>query len=246
MTIAIDDVLVDHIAEYERLEGILRGLTEAQWASPSGAPGWTVTAVVVHLAQTEEEVAATLQQPSDEWHVRDRPLDHAVDDRVLAEVAAPSLVLERWAAACRASVDALHRADPTCAYRWAAAPLRPRTLATTRLAEHWAHGLDVTDPLAIRFDDTDRLRHIAWLGHATLPYAMRLHGIEPADVRVELEAPSGDRWCFGPPDAPDRITGAIGAFCRVGAQRVRPEDSGLEVSGLGAADALRVLRNDAA
>ena len=91
MTIARDDVLVDLIAEYERLEGILRGLTEAQWASPSGTPGWTVTAVVVHLAQTEEDVAATLQQPSDEWHVRDRPLDDAVDDRVLADLAAPSL-----------------------------------------------------------------------------------------------------------------------------------------------------------
>ena len=174
-------------------------------------PGWTVTAVVVHLAQTEEEVAATLQQPSDAWHVRHRPLDDAVDDRVLADVAAPSLVLERWAAACRASVDALRRRSHVC-------------ISLGRSAAE-----------AENFGN-----------HVTLPYAMRLHGIEPADVRVELEAPSGDRWCFGPPDAPDQITGAIGAFCRVGAQRVRPEDSGLEVSGLGAADALRVLRNYAA
>jgi hypothetical protein len=36
--------------------------------------------------------------------------------------------------------------------------LKPATLATTRLAEHWAHGLDITRPLGIAFPDTARLR----------------------------------------------------------------------------------------
>jgi hypothetical protein len=34
-------------AEQERLEGILDGLAEAQWRSPSGAAGWTVADVVL-------------------------------------------------------------------------------------------------------------------------------------------------------------------------------------------------------
>ena len=49
----------DLAAEQERLEEILLGLDEARWMSPSGAPGWTVADVVLHLAQSEEGVQAT-------------------------------------------------------------------------------------------------------------------------------------------------------------------------------------------
>jgi hypothetical protein len=41
-------------AEQDRLEGILAGLDEAQWAWPWQATGWTVADVVLHLAQSEE------------------------------------------------------------------------------------------------------------------------------------------------------------------------------------------------
>jgi hypothetical protein len=40
-------------------------------------------------------------------------------------------------------------------------PLKPATLATTRLTEHWAHALDITGPLGIELPDTGRLRHVA-------------------------------------------------------------------------------------
>ena len=46
-------------AEEERLEKILLGLDEEQWVSPSGAAGWTIADVVLHLAQSEEGAAAT-------------------------------------------------------------------------------------------------------------------------------------------------------------------------------------------
>ena len=49
----------DLAAEQERLEKILSGLDEGQWESASGAQGWTITDVVLHLAQSEEAAAAT-------------------------------------------------------------------------------------------------------------------------------------------------------------------------------------------
>ena len=54
----------DLTAEQDRLEAALAGLTEAQWASPSAAAGWTVTDTVLHLAQTEEAVLATVAGPA--------------------------------------------------------------------------------------------------------------------------------------------------------------------------------------
>ena len=127
--------------------------------------------------------------------------------------------------------------------RWAAAPLKPSTLATTRLAEHWAHAMDICEPLGIALPDTGRLRHVAWLGHSTLPYAMRLAGLDPIDVRCTLDAPSGEVWTLGPSTASAWIRGSAGVFCRVGARRLSGADSGLHVSGRDAAAALDVLRN---
>ena len=49
----------DLAAEQEQLEKILFGLDEAQWRSASGAQGWTIADVVLHLAQSEEGVVAT-------------------------------------------------------------------------------------------------------------------------------------------------------------------------------------------
>ena len=48
-------------------------------------------------------------------------------------------------------------ADPDRPLEWVGAPVKPATLATTRLAEHWAHGLDIAGPLGAEFPDTGRL-----------------------------------------------------------------------------------------
>ncbi|HWM98280.1 MAG TPA: maleylpyruvate isomerase family mycothiol-dependent enzyme, partial [Streptosporangiaceae bacterium] len=147
----------------------------------------------------------------------------------------------------RAALDALRAADPDRPLEWVGAPVKPATLATTRLAEHWAHGLDITGPLGIPFPDTDRLRHIAWLAHRTLPYALSVAGEPTAPVRCELTAPDGEQvWRFGPADAESAITGTAGEFCRVAAQRLDPARSGLAASGPHGAAALRLVRTYAA
>ena len=184
----------DLAAEQERLEGILLGLEEAQWTSPSAARGWTIADVVLHLAQSEEGVQATATH---------RPLRAAlgamagdtIDDRaaeaVRLERAAPAEVFARWQRARRAALAAVRAAEPDQPLEWVAGPVKPATLATTRLAEHWAHGLDITGPLGIKFPDTERLRHVAWLAHRTLPYALSLAGQPPVAVRCELTPPDG-------------------------------------------------------
>jgi uncharacterized protein (TIGR03084 family) len=240
-TLAIID---DLEAEQERLEAVLDGLDDADWGSPSAAEGWSVADVVLHLAQTEDAVV-WLTTGGDAF---DRPrldapgVDDAAERMVQAERAEPAVVFERWKAGRRAALAALRGADPEQPVPWVTNSLKPATLATTRLAEHWAHGLDITGPLGAPFPDTDRLRHIAWLAHGTLPYAFALAGDEAHPVRCELTGPGGDTWRYGPADADSTITGAAGAFCRVGAQRLAPDDSGLVASGPHGEAALRVLR----
>lgn len=243
-TTATAAILDDLEAEQERLEAILDGLDDAAWRSPSAAEGWTVADVVLHLAQTEEAVVLSAGGGDgfDRLWTEATGVDDAAERMVQAERADPAVVFERWKTRRRSAVAALRQADPQQPIPWVATRLKPATLATTRLAEHWAHGLDITGPLGAPFPDTDRLRHIAWLAHGTLPYAFALAGEEAYPVYCELTGPAGDTWRYGPTGADSTITGAAGAFCRVGAQRLAREDSGLVAAGPHGEAALRVLR----
>jgi uncharacterized protein (TIGR03084 family) len=232
-------------AEQDRLDDILSGLDGPQWLAESGADGWTVRDVVLHLAQSEEAVVAstTGADLTAASRTSGSTLDQVMDELVQVERAEPDMVFQRWRTARREAVRALRAADPAQPLSWVAVPFKPATLATTRLAEHWAHGLDITGPLGIPFPDTGRLRHIAWLAHRTLPYAFGVAGQQPRQVRCELTAPDGAAtWEFGPADADSAITGAAGEFCRVAAQRLAPRESRLAATGPYGPAALSALR----
>ncbi len=241
----------DLAAEQDRLEQVLGGLAAADWDRPSGAAGWRVRDVVLHLAQTEELVIASASGEAGSPFGR-RSDDESIDDLagrlVTAERDTPAgETYQRWRTARRGAVGALRRCPPGTRLPWATTPLSPTTLATTRLAEHWAHGLDITAPLGIPYPDTGRLRHVAWLATRTLPYAFMAAGQTAAGtVRCSLAAPDGGTWELGPDDAGSVITGPAGAFCRVAAQRLDPAGSGLTATGPDGAAALRVLRTYAA
>jgi uncharacterized protein (TIGR03084 family) len=237
-------VMDDFVSEALRLQGILGLLTQAQWQADSRARGWSVADVVLHLAQSDEAVAASADGAD---HRGDVAAAGTVDDwaarMVDTERTTPDLVFARWREARDTAVAALRAADQERPLQWVAGPMKPATLTTTRLAEYWAHGLDITEPLGLDFPDTDRLRHIAWLAHRTLPYALSRAGEAPAAVRCSLTAPDQvSTWTFGPDEADSQITGPAGAFCRVAAQRLDPADSGLRAAGPHGAAALRVVR----
>ena len=249
MTSDVFDALAQ---EYEALESMLGSLDESQWASPSLCDGWTVADVVLHLAQTEEGLvsslgAGLLGESFRETGAR-RGLD-TVDDvagqLITAEAAVPwTDRFERWKAAHRTAYDGLRAADPERLLTWATNPLKPRTLATTRLSEHWIHANDIAQPLQIDYPDTERLWHIARLAHRTIPYAYRRAGLaDPPTVRVELAAPADDdTWVFGG-EAEVVITGAASEFCRIAARRLDPSDARTVVaSGAKGAEVLSLVR----
>jgi uncharacterized protein (TIGR03084 family) len=237
-------VFDDLSAETGRLDEVLGGIGEDDWDAPSAAAGWRVRDVVLHLAQTEELVVASANGDPAPWGQHPgETVEDLVARAVKAERDTPAAaVYQRWRTARTAALDALRDCPPGTRLPWATNALSPATLATTRLAEHWAHALDITGPLGIGYPDTERLRHIAWLATRTLPYALAVAGQPAGPVRCVLTAPGGGTWEFGPADAPSLIAGPAGAFCRVAAQRLAPEAAGLAATGPDATVALRVLR----
>ena len=105
--------------------------------------------------------------------------------------------------------------------------------------ETWAHALDVYDALIStgsiteRPRPTDRIRHVAHLGVRTRDFAFGVHGLEaPADeFRVELTAPSGAAWTWGPEGADQSVLGSAYDFCLRVTQRRHRDDLDLVATG---------------
>ena len=147
------DVIDDLAAEQAAIDRMLAGIDDATWDAPSGAPGWSVADVVLHLAQSEEAVVlsttgTSLADALPPALAGATSMDDMMDRWVAAERAPGPEVFERWRKASTAAVAALRAADPDTRLPWAAAPLKPTALATTRLAEHWAHALDSAEAQA--------------------------------------------------------------------------------------------------
>jgi uncharacterized protein (TIGR03084 family) len=242
----LPEVFDAYEAEHDALSEMLSSLSDEQWAAPSSCAGWSVADVVLHLAQTEEGVVASLAGGGLEMPVSGASnIDEAMAQWVAAERGAPPAEIHaRWEKARRAAVAGLRAAPSDQLLQWAAAPLKPLTLATTRLTEHWIHAHDVADPLGLDYPDTERLYNVARLAHRTIPYAFARAGrADPPSVRAELVAPDGSTWTFGDDGSDVLIEGPAGELCRVAARRMGPaEATGLRASGERAPDVLELIR----
>ena len=80
---------------------------------------------------------------------------------------------------------------------------------------------------------TDRIRHIAHLGVRTRDYAFSVHGLDAPteEFRIDLTAPSGDLWSWGPEDAAQTVTGPAYDFCLLVTQRINRADASLVAVG---------------
>ncbi|GAB3016799.1 hypothetical protein GCM10011376_03380 [Nocardioides flavus (ex Wang et al. 2016)] len=235
MTDVLTQVLADLAAEGDRLEQLVAGLDEGGWRTPTPAPGWDVATQVAHLAWTDE-VALTAATDKEAWDavVLEAIADPEgyVDSQAYA-VARDADLLGRWRRA-RADLRAALVAMPAGEKMpWFGPPMSPTSMATARLMETWAHSLDVHEALGTPVEDTDRIRHVAHLGVRTRNFAHQLHGLElPAEeFRIDLVAPSGEVWSWGPEDAAQTLTGSAGDFCRLVTQRVNRADTDLVAHG---------------
>jgi uncharacterized protein (TIGR03084 family) len=107
------------------------------------------------------------------------------------------------------------------------------SMATARIMETWAHGLDIADALGIDRPATTRLRHVAHISVRTRDFAFNVNGRTPPPepFRVELDAPDGTTWSWGPEDAAQRIVGSALDFCLVATQRRHRLDTDLVAHG---------------
>jgi uncharacterized protein (TIGR03084 family) len=256
----LDGVIADLAAEGDQLRGVVAGLDEAGWRAATPAEGWDVATTIAHLLWTDQvAVLAAGSLDGDEGkHAWDAVVLQAledptgfVDQHALELGALPGAeILARWDAARPALLDALRTVPEDTKLPWFGPPMSPTSMATARFMETWAHSLDVYDGL-VRLSlisepppVTDRIRHVAHIGVRTRGFSFVNNGLDvPVDhPRVELVAPSGATWTWGPEDAEQRVTGPALDFCRLVTQRIHRDDTALAAHGEEAERWLRIAQ----
>jgi uncharacterized protein (TIGR03084 family) len=126
---------------------------------------------------------------------------------------------------------------PRARLPWFGPDMSAASALTARLMETWAHAQDIAAALGVTREPTGRLRHVAHIGVGAraFSYAVRGKTQPPVPVRVELAAPGGARWTWGPAEAADRVTGPALDFCLLVTQRRYRDDLALAVQGPAAA-----------
>jgi uncharacterized protein (TIGR03084 family) len=246
----LQGLLTDLADESAELDSLVAPLPAMDWARPTPAPGWTIAHQIAHLAWTDH-VALLAATDVDTFFIS--IADAAADptgfvDRGAAQLLArfgagqaaeapgsapPDELVDRWRAGRAALADALAGTPPGDKIPWYGTRMSPASMVTARLMETWAHGQDVADTLGVTRTPTGRLRHVAHLGIRTLAHGFAAHGRAAPDVpvRVELLAPDGAVWAYGPADAVDRVAGPALDFCLLVTQRRHRDDTALVADG---------------
>ncbi|GAA1062573.1 TIGR03084 family metal-binding protein [Streptomyces asiaticus] len=230
-------LLGDLRAEGDELDGLVAGLGGAEWRLATPAPGWTIAHQIAHLAWTDEravQAAEDAQGFADEVRRAWAAPDAFVDEGAERGAAVPTeVLLRRWREGRERLLRTLAAQPPRARLPWYGPPMSVMSMATARLMETWAHGQDVADTLGVRRAPTARLRHVARIGVRARGYAYAARGMEPPaeEFRVELTAPDGELWTYGPEAAGQRVTGPALDFCLLVTQRAHRDDLAVRAEG---------------
>jgi len=248
----VQEILAALTEQHSELAGLLDPLTADGWLLPSRCPGWSVSDVVLHLAQTDELALASLDGS---FAVALEQIGSSLDGNSSVNAGADAMVAaergvsssevrERWRLSSFELLRRLAGSDPSARVPWVVGDMAARTLATTRLAECWIHTGDVLSALDRPIVPSDRMRHIVRLAWRTLPYAFAGAGRELAGpVELDLTGPVGEGWDFVP-DEPSVtiITGSALDLCEVAGQRAVAAETGLGGTGPDVDSVLQLIR----
>lgn len=234
--VELNEVLADLAAESAEVDRLVADLSPRGWAAATPAAGWTVTHQIAHLTWTDRASTLAIGDPDGFNALLIAALDNLdgfVDRGADELVDEPSVVLRRWREGRSELAGGLAGVPAGEKIPWFGTSMSPVSMATARIMETWAHGLDIADTLGVTRQPTARLRHIAHLGHRTLRHSFASHGRGAPDqpVYLDLTAPDATQWTFGPPDASNRVSGPALDFCLLVTQRRHRSDLDLSATG---------------
>ncbi|MFI6957592.1 TIGR03084 family metal-binding protein [Nocardia sp. NPDC050408] len=242
----LNALLRDFADDCTELERIVAPL--ADWSTSTPAPGWSIAHQIGHLAWTDEVAALAATDPDGFARLVEDAGPKAftfVDEAAEEAATAPAAeLLDRWRRGRAALIDALRAVPSGTKLPWFGPPMSPASMVSARMMETFAHGQDIADALGLSMTPTARLRTVAHIGVRTRDFAYTVRGktVPTEEFRVELMAPDGSVWSWGPEDAAQNVTGPALDFCLLVTQRRHRGDLALETVGADAAEWLTIAQ----
>jgi uncharacterized protein (TIGR03084 family) len=233
MPVDMAALAADLAAESAVTRALVTGLDETGWRTPTPAAGWDIGDQIGHLAYFDEVAVQSAVRP-DEF--RAELAAGGIDPGIIATRYRdrPGAQLLAWFNTARAALlGTFASLDPAARLPWFGPAMSAASSLTARLMETWAHTQDIADALGVTREPTRRLRHVAHIGVGARAFSYAVRGQTPPEtpVRVELAAPDGALWTWGPADAGDRVTGTALDFCLLVTQRRHRDDLALSIDG---------------
>ncbi len=235
----VDALLADLAAEHEALDGRVEHLDDETWHTPTPAEGWDVADQISHLAYFDGAArlalsdAAEFEAQRGELLPAGRQMGAATPDVALARGGRGPDLLEVWRRERAGMIEAAGATDPGERVPWYGPAMSLASFVTARIMETWAHGQDIADALGLPPVVSARLRHVCHIGVGARGYSFAVHDRgDPGDpVRVEVEAPDGTMWTWGPHDARDRVRARALDLALLLTQRRHRDDVAVAVEG---------------
>ncbi|MEC3975181.1 TIGR03084 family metal-binding protein [Amycolatopsis sp. H20-H5] len=234
---ALQETIDDLTADAEEVDRLVAGLEPGEWATPTPAPGWSVTHQIGHLAFIFKIAGMSAGEP-EAFVAMTKSLSAGFDAAVNGALAAyvndpPEVLLTRWRAERDAGIKALAAVPADQLVPWLVNPLPPAVLACAGMMELFGHGQDIADALGVRREYTDRIAHLVGFAVRVRDFGYEARNLTPPEqeFRFELTSPSGALWAFGPEDAEQRVTGKAADFCLLVTRRRHRDDLDLSARG---------------
>src|ERR1700747_425061 len=238
----------DLAAESVVTRALVAALDEAGWHTPTPAPGWDIADQIGHLAYFDEVTVQSALDPGRfKAGVPEAEASGGINPDTIAvrfRDRSGAQVLAWFDTARGDLLNTFKNLDPRARLPWFGPAMSAASSLTARIMETWAHTQDIADALGVTREPTARLRHVAHIGVGARSFSYAVRGKTPREtpVRVELTAPDGSLWTWGPQDAQDRVTGPALDFCLLVTQRRHRDDLNLVIDGPAATEWMSVAQ----
>ena len=214
----MQEILSNLVAEQQLLDQYLQSIPVRNWDTKTSFKNWNITAHVSYLSALEDLGHNVLKKKGTDFNKYKGPkgLEKFEKEAIAkGKDMRPQDVIEWWRMSRASVIESLAKCTPGKKITWWKNEIDCRTFAVTKLAETWAHSLDVYESMNKDYEDTVRVEHVALYGWLNAENATKLNKSKFEDLRIELIGPEYKAWQFGNENSKNTIKGSAGDWCRV-------------------------------
>ena len=152
----MQEILSNLVAEQQLLDQYLQSIPVRNWNTKTTYKNWDITAHVSYLAALEDLAHNALKKKGTDFnkYKGTKGLEKFEKEAIKkGNDMRPQDVIEWWRMSRASVIETLAKSSPGKKLTWWKNEIDCRTFAVTKLAETWAHSLDVYDAMKKDYED---------------------------------------------------------------------------------------------